>query len=576
MITSVYFDNFKPLRKYYISLKKFNVLVGPNNSGKSSILDAFRILNGAYRYASRLNPRLLTLPSGDDHYGYEIPESSIPIAIEHIHTNYNDLPTVISFRFSGDRFLDLKFFKDHQPYLLIRTPNRVPTTASAFKREFPLRLAIIPTLGPLEHEEGLNASEYVSHFKGSHRAPGLFRNIWYHDKTYFEEFKVLVEESWPGMSIELPSRASLLSDKLTMFCKENSISRELFWVGSGFQIWLQLLTHIVKSEGAEIVVVDEPEIYLHPDLQRKIIDILKDVSSKVILASHSVEIINEVDPDDVLTIDKTQHSARRLSDLEGMQEAVNLLGSTQNIHLARLARGKNVLFVEGKDKIILSRLANIAGYPELFSSGKITVVPIDGFSNWERPSDTKWAFTKILRENISISAIYDRDFRCQAEVDDFLQKVRLEVPATHVLNCHELENYLLVPAVIKRAVCLRMDIVGNELKIDINELLTKVTDGLKIDVISQSCSEAARYKRSSGVAQAQIMKEAVQQIESAWSGLCERLKIVPGKETLSAINIELQNELGVSITPSLLLHCMKREDLDPFLNEIFKSFDSLP
>jgi len=570
MITSVQFDNFKSLKRYSVSLKRFNVLIGPNNSGKSSILDAFRILNGAYRYASRLIPRSLMLPNDEMGYGYEIPESSIPIVIEHAHTDYNDLPTTISFRYAEDKYLDLKFFKDHQPFLLLRTSGRLPSTVSAFRREFPLSLSIIPRLGHLEHEEGLNDQDYVNRNKGSHRAPGLLRNIWYYDQSHFDKFKKLVEESWPGMSIDLPSRASSLSKKLVMFCKENGITRELFWVGSGFQIWVQLLTHNIKSEGMEIVVVDEPEIYLHPDLQRKIIDIFKSTGGKIILASHSVEIINEVDPDDVLIIDKGQRSARRLSDLEGMQEAVNLLGSTQNIHLARLARGKHILFVEGKDKLILSRLANIAGYSEMFTSGRITVVPIDGFSNWERAFDTKWAFTKILKENINISAIYDRDFKCQAEIDSFLQKVRQEVSGTYVLNRHEVENYLLNPAVIKRAVCLRLGLGESELKINIEDLLVKVTDELKIDVISQFSSEALRYKRSSGITSAQIMKESMQLIDSVWPNLDERLKIVPGKETLSQINIELQKDLKISLTSSLLLHCMERMDVDPFLDTILE------
>ncbi len=575
MITSVQFDNFKSFKKYSVALRNFNVLIGPNNSGKSTILDAFRILSGAYRYASRLNPRTVMLPNDEMGYGYEIPESSIPIVIEHVHTDYTDLPTTISFRCVGDKYLDLKFFKDRQPYLLLRTSGRLPTTSSAFKREFPLSLSIIPPLGPLEHEEGLNEPDYVNRYKGSHRAPGLLRNIWYHDKTNFDKFNKLVEESWPGMNVDLPSKASFLSNKLVMFCKERGITRELFWVGSGFQIWVQLLTHIIKSEGVEIIVVDEPEIYLHPDLQRKIIDILRSISSKIILASHSVEIINEIDPDDVLVVDKNQRSARRLTDLAGMQEAVNLLGSTQNIHLARLARGKNILFVEGKDKLILSRLANIAGYSELFTSGRITVIPIDGFSNWEKPSDTKWAFTKILKESIAISAIYDRDFRCQVEIDDFLGKVRQEVPNTHVLNRHEIENYLLASSVIKRAVCLRLNIDENELKINIEELLSRVTDKLKSEVISQFSSEALRYRRSSGIIPAQIMKESVELVDSMWLNLEDRFKIVPGKETISRVNEELQRELKVSLTPALLLHCMQIQNIDPFLEKIFEDISKI-
>ena len=62
MISSIYFENFKVLEKFSISLREFNILVGPNNSGKSTILDALRILQGAYRYASRFKPQYIKLP----------------------------------------------------------------------------------------------------------------------------------------------------------------------------------------------------------------------------------------------------------------------------------------------------------------------------------------------------------------------------------------------------------------------------------------------------------------------------------------------------------------------------------
>ncbi|MGB7748437.1 MAG: AAA family ATPase [Verrucomicrobiia bacterium] len=37
-ITSIRFRNYKAFRDYSISLAPFNVLVGPNNAGKSTVL----------------------------------------------------------------------------------------------------------------------------------------------------------------------------------------------------------------------------------------------------------------------------------------------------------------------------------------------------------------------------------------------------------------------------------------------------------------------------------------------------------------------------------------------------------
>lgn len=122
MITSVRFENFKAFKKYSLALKEMNVLTGPNNSGKSTILDAFRVLKGAYRYASRLTPSVVTLPDGKVTQGYYIPDASIPISIENVHTDYNDEPTTLTFRLEGDKFLYITFSKDNQPFYILNAP----------------------------------------------------------------------------------------------------------------------------------------------------------------------------------------------------------------------------------------------------------------------------------------------------------------------------------------------------------------------------------------------------------------------------------------------------------------------
>ena len=75
--TRVEFTRFKAFEKFSIELRHFNVLVGPNNSGKSTILAAFRILAAAMR---RANARRAAVLGGSLGYGYDVDLSSISIA----------------------------------------------------------------------------------------------------------------------------------------------------------------------------------------------------------------------------------------------------------------------------------------------------------------------------------------------------------------------------------------------------------------------------------------------------------------------------------------------------------------
>ena len=60
----VEFSRFKAFKKFSFSLRHFNILVGPNNAGKSTILAAFRILAAGMRRAYNRKPEVINGPIG--------------------------------------------------------------------------------------------------------------------------------------------------------------------------------------------------------------------------------------------------------------------------------------------------------------------------------------------------------------------------------------------------------------------------------------------------------------------------------------------------------------------------------
>lgn len=94
--TSVKFENFKAFADYRVNLKHMNVLVGPNNSGKSTIVGAFRALAAGLRSARAHSPVRHDV-DGRLQLAWRLPESVLPISIENVHTNYADLEARIEF-----------------------------------------------------------------------------------------------------------------------------------------------------------------------------------------------------------------------------------------------------------------------------------------------------------------------------------------------------------------------------------------------------------------------------------------------------------------------------------------------
>ena len=99
-----------------------------------------------------------------------------------------------------------------------------------------------------------------------------------------------------------------------------------------------------------------------PILQRQLVSILRDLGPDIVLATHSTEIISEVDADVLLNINKRFRSARRIKNTQELQQVFSVLGSNLNPTLTQLAKTKRVVFVEGKDFQIIARFARKLGY----------------------------------------------------------------------------------------------------------------------------------------------------------------------------------------------------------------------
>lgn len=309
-IQSITFWHYKAFENYSIAIDHVNILTGLNNSGKSTVLGSLRVLAVALRTARKSKPERIALV--DSHcIGYRIKESQVPISLENVATNYVDGTSKISFELTNGNSLHLIFDGDAGCVLVPESQNGSTSTPRDFRSQFPIGLTVIPVLGPVEHRESLREVETVTSSLSTHRASRHFRNYWYHFPDGFDGFAQLIESTWAGMKIQRPEING--GSDLSMFVTEDRIDRELYWVGFGFQIWCQLLTHLHRADPTTMIVIDEPEVYLHPEIQRKLLQVLKSTGADILVATHSIEIIAEAELHEVLIIDKRKTSAIRQS-----------------------------------------------------------------------------------------------------------------------------------------------------------------------------------------------------------------------------------------------------------------------
>ena len=112
------FVRFKAFNKFSLQLRHFNILVGPNNAGKSTILAAFRILAAAMRRASTRRAEVIRGPAGNT-LGYPVDLSAVSVAEENIFYNYDDSDAAtVRFRLSNQNELVLYFPEQRTRYLI--------------------------------------------------------------------------------------------------------------------------------------------------------------------------------------------------------------------------------------------------------------------------------------------------------------------------------------------------------------------------------------------------------------------------------------------------------------------------
>lgn len=577
-ITSVQFRNFKAFENFSIALDHMNILVGPNNSGKSTVIGAFRVLSAGLRRAATRRPE--TIGTRDFTFGYRIPRASLPISLENAQTDYQDVEATVTFRLSNGNRLRLSFNSDDDDCILypIVEEGGTVSTVATFKREFPVSLLVVPVLGPVENREQIVTKETVDQNLATHRASRNFRNYWHYYPNDFDAFREQVRATWPSMDITLPERSD---GTLSMFCYENRIIRELYWTGYGFQVWCQLLSHIFRSQTRSMLVIDEPDIYLHPNPQRQLLSILKASGPDVVIATHSSEIVAEADANDILVIDKNQRSAKRVRSPEGIQKALGSLGSIHTATMTNIAQTRRVLYIEGDDFLTLRRFARRLGFNDLASGVGIAPFPLGGFPSVQRLKAVTLGVLESIGSSMLFGGIFDRDFRPDEEIDELRRSFGRELGLAVILERKELENYLLVPSVLDRTLARLLEDrakrggeSGTADKPTTN-LLQGITAPMRAEVQSQYIAKQVDFLRHTGKDLSTINRQAIELFERKWSDNDLRLHIVPGKRVLRELFSKIQSEYKVNLTPTKIIERMHENEIPWDLRQTLRAVDSL-
>lgn len=376
-----------------------------------------------------------------------------------------------------------------------------------------------------------------------------------------------MQEWLPEIRIRaLRSRLGQQGEFADLFYTETGsrVEKEAFWAGDGIQIMLQLLLHVFRLRDDDVVILDEPDVFLHPDLQRRMVRLLEDLPAQTITATHSPEVLAESDPESIIWVDKGRRQSIRAPDPRVLSELMAAIGTQFNIRLARALRTRVALFVEGDDMKLLRHLASAVGADAVEREENMAVIPLRGYSNWDRVEPFAWLVGDLLENSVNVFVVLDRDNRSPAQVKAVKRRLGNLNIATHIWKRKELESYLLEPGVIGRLV--------NESEAEVRERLEKATSSLRGDVIDRAVANRAA-PRATREEKQQLKTEVTDEIDALWGDLGRRLPVCPPKEVLSTLNQQLVADGKSALTFVRLAREMAAEDVPQEVIHLFEKIE---
>jgi len=576
MLTKLHVKNFRGFEDHEMPFRPMTVAVGRNNAGKSTFIEALRIISivtNRYRNLSyREPPGWLDIPRRL--FGASIDLSNLQIDFDTICYEYGDPPAEIEASFKDGKTIKVFVAGEKMVHvvLLDDKDHAIKNRSEARKLSLP-QVRILPQISPLVREEKVLSQEYILGAVDSHLSSSHFRNQLFRFSGLTPEFRRVAEETWPGLQIrQLVSSHGYPGDQLFLEVRNEEFVGEVGKMGHGLQMWLQCIWFLVRAKDAETLILDEPDVYMHADLQRRLVRHLRALKSQLIIATHSVEIVSEVEPQDIMVIERKRRKSRFADSIPSVQKVLERVGSTQNIHLARLWNAKRFLIVEGHDLRILKHFHDILFPESPISFEAIPNMTIGGWGGWAWAVGSSLAMKNAFGETVQCYCIFDRDYHLDQEIDKRYEEAKKKGISLHVWKRKELENYLLEPAVLARVISKRRsrNAVSPD---DLLAVMVSLADDLKIEMVDGIAEELCHLDR--GLKAGGANKKARAIIESRNSQKRGLIDFVSGKSLLSRLSEWSKKELGATISPISLVREFEVSEISDEIKSVISAIEDL-
>ncbi len=290
----------------------------------------------------------------------------------------------------------------------------------------------------------------------------------------FAKFNAHVTEIFPHIKwISVPSGPNANEVQIRVSSIDPKLEREDLAVplsesGTGIGQVLAILYVVITANYPKVIVIDEPQSFLHPGAARKLIEILKQSPQhQFIITSHSPEIMVVANPKTFLLLRKDEFETKVERMDISIAQNLRIFLSEIGVRLSDVFGADNILWVEGSTEeqcfpLIFEKISN----KHLLGTKIMGVVQTGDFEG--KHSKTIFEiYDKLSKSNglipPAIGFIFDKEKRTLIDQDDLKRRSNNKVV---FLGRRMYENYLLNPRAIANVISslenFRVDPVTSE------------------------------------------------------------------------------------------------------------------
>lgn len=471
MLTKLKIRNFKQFREVEIELGSPVVFVGPNNSGKTTALQALTLWDLGYRRwkekrwkggKATATERAGVAIARNELYTVPIPKANLMWRDLRTREGQNNNGkqgtknvridiTVYGVESGKEWECGFEFDYANEESFYCR-PLRMEGEAPAERMEVPqveVNVAYLPPMSGLSDREFYKQQGEIRLLIGQGRTAEVLRNLCYRlvederlaTQSLWEEVQGKIKKMF-GVEILRPEYIGERSEVVMNYKDRKGVLLDLSSAGRGLHQTLLLLVYLVNNQNT-VLLLDEPDAHLEILRQRQVYqeisDFAKRQNSQLIIASHSEILMNEAgDRDTVVAFLGKPHRIDSASERGQISKALSELGFEQYY----LAEQKGwIFYLEGAtDLSILKAFAEVANHP----AKEILNSPI--FVHYVGTN-----IPKFVREHFFGLREAKSDFVGYALFDS----IRREVKSSGGLSermwvRREIENYFCTPEVLIR------------------------------------------------------------------------------------------------------------------------------